>query len=287
MSDDQARYDSIVRDVLKPEPRDGHPRRQRLEFGARAALDAEQHRAVITGRFLEIFEARDVVVGAEAAEEFAQGAGALRQAQDVVFLAAPGGLGHDALDVEHFEHEPADAVLGRDQHLIGGESPEDGEIAVADAGHRRAIDEVVDIGECHLSATFAGEPLGDDNIFACPDGLGFDAAGRIWIQTDIGEAQQNTGDFAQFGNNQMLCGDPRTGEIRRFLTGPVGQEITGIAFTPDGTTMFVNVQHPGATTTEEEYAAGTLKSHWPDGGDAWPRSATVVISKEDGGVVGS
>jgi len=31
----------------------------------------------------------------------------------------------------------------------------------------------------------------------------------------------------------------------------------------------------------------TLKSHWPDGGDAWPRSATVVISKEDGVVVGS
>ncbi len=150
-----------------------------------------------------------------------------------------------------------------------------------------AWDLYVIAGDAQRSATLAGEPLGDDNIFACPDGLGFDAAGRIWIQTDIGEAQQNTGDFAQFGNNQMLCGDPRTGEIRRFLTGPVGQEITGIAFTPDGTTMFVNVQHPGATTSEEEYAAGTLKSHWPDGGDAWPRSATVVISKEDGGVVGS
>jgi uncharacterized protein len=78
-----------------------------------------------------------------------------------------------------------------------------------------------------------------------------------------------------------------TGEIRRFLTGPIGQEITGVITTPDQRTMFINVQHPGATTTPEDYAAGRHLSHWPDGGDAWPRSATVVITKEDGGIIGS
>ena len=85
----------------------------------------------------------------------------------------------------------------------------------------------------------------------------------------------------------MLCADPATGEIRRFLTGPVGQEITGVVTTPDGRTMFVNVQHPGATTTPADFAAGRLVSHWPDGGQAGPRSATLVITREDGGVIGA
>jgi uncharacterized protein len=44
-----------------------------------------------------------------------------------------------------------------------------------------------------------------------------------------------------FGNNQVLVCDPATGEVRRFLTGPVGCEIIGIALTPDRRTMFVNI----------------------------------------------
>jgi secreted PhoX family phosphatase len=84
----------------------------------------------------------------------------------------------------------------------------------------------------------------------------------------------------------MLCANPHTGEIRRFLTGPIGQEITGIAMTPDQRTMFVNVQHPGASTTAEDFAAGRLASRWPGGGPV-PRSATVVITRADGGVIGT
>jgi uncharacterized protein len=137
------------------------------------------------------------------------------------------------------------------------------------------------------SADLQGEPLDETSIFACPDGLWIDPDSRVWIQTDIGESAQNVGDFEQFGNNQMLCANPVTGEIRRFLTGPIGQEITGVITTPDQRTMFINVQHPGATTTAEDYAAGRHLSHWPDGGDAWPRSATVVITKEDGGIIGT
>jgi len=133
---------------------------------------------------------------------------------------------------------------------------------------------------------FAGRPLDKDQIFNSPDGLWFDKDGRLWIQTDMSENAMNRGDYAQFGNNQMLCADPRTNEIKRFLVGPVGQEITGVITTPDGRTMFVNVQHPGATTTAEDFAAGRLTGTWPDPG-RFGRSATLVITREDGGVIGT
>lgn len=122
----------------------------------------------------------------------------------------------------------------------------------------------------------AGSPnVTADNMFNSPDGLGFDKAGRLWIQTDGNYS--NAKAYAGMGNNQMLCADPKTKEIRRFLVGPKECEITGLTFTPDQKTLFINVQHPGERGN----------SHWPDGGDAIPRSATVVITKDDGGVIGS
>jgi uncharacterized protein len=150
-----------------------------------------------------------------------------------------------------------------------------------------AWDLFVIAGNQAQSRDLKGQPLTDDNIFSSPDGLWFDHDGRLWIQTDIGESSQNQGEHKVFGNNQMLAADPVSGEIRRFLTGPVGQEITGVVTTPDGKTMFINVQHPGATTPPKDFAAGVLNSHWPDAGNSYPRSATVVITKEDGGVIGT
>ncbi len=131
-----------------------------------------------------------------------------------------------------------------------------------------------------------GEALNAGNIFVCPDGLWIDPDRRVWIQTDIGEGQQNSGVFAQFGNNQMLAADPDTGDIRRFLVGPTGQETTGVITTPDGKTMFVNFQHPGATTTATDFAAGNINSSFAEK-DGVPRSATIVITKDDGGVIGT
>ena len=137
-----------------------------------------------------------------------------------------------------------------------------------------------------------------DNLFNSPDGLAFDSFGRLWIQTDGSYA--NAGDFANMGNNQMLAADPVSKEIRRFLVGPSGCEITGLSFTPDRKTMFVNVQHPGevgnhprapksasgATLTDNEIARNaTAFSQWPTSG-ARPRSATVVVRRTDGGVIG-
>jgi len=91
------------------------------------------------------------------------------------------------------------------------------------------------------------------------------------------------------GNNQMLACDVRSGTTRRFLTGPVNCEITGCALTPDGRTMFINVQHPGETPSDRSDPAEPGKySNWPDyASGGRPRSATVVIRKRDGGVIGS
>ena len=75
---------------------------------------------------------------------------------------------------------------------------------------------------------------------------------------------------------------PRRGEIRRFLTGPRGCEVTGVTATPDLKTMFVNLQHPGEGGTT---ANPTAVSDWPDRG-ARPRSATIVITRDDGGEIG-
>ncbi|PMR72893.1 PhoX family protein [Billgrantia endophytica] len=157
----------------------------------------------------------------------------------------------------------------------------------AHAAERFEWDLFVLAGDRSDSRDLSGDTLGEEAIFASPDGLWIDPDRRVWIQSDIGESDMNRGIYEVFGNNQMLAADPDSGEIRRFLTGPIGQEITGVITTPDQRTMFVNVQHPGATTSEEGFAAGRHLSHWPDGGDALPRSATLVITREDGGIIGA
>ena len=127
------------------------------------------------------------------------------------------------------------------------------------------------------------------DLYACPDGIAFDQRGVLWIQTDAHATQMYKGELKNIGNNQMLACDPRTGETRRFLTGPTNCEVTGCTFTPDGRTMFINIQHPGETPTDRSDPNDPAKfSNWPDykpGGR--PRSATVVIRRRDGGVIGS
>lgn len=128
--------------------------------------------------------------------------------------------------------------------------------------------------------------MGD--AFANPDGVRFDPAGCLWVMTDVSPSRLNQGAFRAFGNNQLLMADD-DGIFRRFLTGPVGCEITGLAFTPDGRTAFLNIQHPGEIGGERNDPAQPHKhSNWPDyRADGWPRSATIVMWREDGGVVGA
>ncbi len=96
------------------------------------------------------------------------------------------------------------------------------------------------------------------------------------------------GDYEGFGNNQMLGADPKTRKTRRFHVGPNGCEITGVYVTPDEKTMFVGIQHPGEAPTVNDPADPKRYSSWPDGNEGGrPRSSCIVITKDDGGPVGS
>jgi hypothetical protein len=127
------------------------------------------------------------------------------------------------------------------------------------------------------------------DVFGSPDGLWFDSRGTLWIQTDAHATNMYKGEYANLGSNMMLAADVRSGEIRRFLVGPPNCEITGITATPDLRTLFINIQHPGESPTDRSDPADPSKySSWPSGTPgARPRSATVVIRRKDGGVIGT
>ncbi|MCW7536363.1 PhoX family phosphatase [Aquabacterium sp. A7-Y] len=152
-----------------------------------------------------------------------------------------------------------------------------------------------------------------DQDFSSPDGLWFSrATGICWIQTDdgaytdvtncmmlaalpgqVGDGARKTLTHARADGSTLTLETPvgkaaTAGTLKRFLVGPVGSEITGCAETPDGKTLFVNIQHPGESTQLADIGTpANYTSHWPDGGNARPRSATVVITKDDGGRIGS
>jgi uncharacterized protein len=123
--------------------------------------------------------------------------------------------------------------------------------------------------DVHKDAYAGSENINAGNMFNSPDGMMFDSTGLLWIQTD-GEDSNEEG-FAGQGNNQMLIGDPVTGQIERFLTGPKGGEVTGLTFSSDKRTVFVGIQHPGG--------------NFPDG-TGLPRSSIMAIRRDDGAVIG-
>ena len=123
----------------------------------------------------------------------------------------------------------------------------------------------------HKDSAYAGsQNINEGNMFNSPDGMMFDSTGLVWIQTDGDDS--NEGDFAGQGNNQMLAGDPVTGRIERFLTGPKGSEVTGITWSADKRTMFVGIQHP--------------KAPFPDGEGKRPRSSIVAVKRQDNALIG-
>lgn len=162
--------------------------------------------------------------------------------------------------------------------------------------------------------------LTTDQDFSSPDGLWFSrSTGLCWIQTDdgaytdvsncmmlagvpgrVGDGARTTLSYTK-GDGSILNVDTYVGKkptadtLRRFLVGPVDCEITGICETPDGKAVFVNIQHPGESITAANVADPTkYLSHWPGnvgygagGANARPRSATIVITKNDGGRIGS
>ncbi|MBI5256935.1 MAG: PhoX family phosphatase [Burkholderiales bacterium] len=171
--------------------------------------------------------------------------------------------------------------------------------------------------ESTASATMVNlSGLTGEQDFSSPDGLVFSkSTGLCWIQTDDGA-------FTDASNCMMLAARPGTvgdgaavtldygsgvavttrvgkkaspATLKRFLVGPAEQEITGLCESPDGKVLFVNVQHPGESTSSANLAdPSKYTSHWPGnagygagGSAARPRSATVMITKNDGGRIGS
>jgi uncharacterized protein len=152
--------------------------------------------------------------------------------------------------------------------------------------------------------------LTDTNDFSSPDGLWFSQAnpGLLWIETDdgaytdvtncmllaaipgtVGDGAKKTvvaSDGTNSKNVDTYVGKPLgDANLKRFLVGPKDCEITGIDESPDGTAVFVNIQHPGEDTSATDFAAGVYTSNWPDGGPSRPRTATIVITRDGGGKV--
>ena len=155
--------------------------------------------------------------------------------------------------------------------------------------------------------------LSADNDFSSPDGLWFARSGLLWVETDDHAYRDATncmllaaipGHVGDGNKKEVVNSDngkeskvttyvgaaPGDERLRRFLVGPVDCEITGITETPDGRALFVNIQHPGETTNDKGFditRPETFLSHWPGGGSSRPRSATIVITRDDGGPIGA
>ena len=157
--------------------------------------------------------------------------------------------------------------------------------------------------EAKMASNINLSGLNDNNDLSSPDGMWFDPRGVLWIQTDDGAYTDVTncmmlaalpgkvgdGTKAKSSTGQeTIVGAKMTDDnLRRFLTGPTECEITGVTMTPDHKAIFINVQHPGEDS--ESYDKPT--SHWPatqkdsSNKTARPRSATVVITRKDGGTI--
>ena len=120
---------------------------------------------------------------------------------------------------------------------------------------------------------------------ATPDNIAFDSTGLLWIATD---GAPNT-----IGRNDGLFSMPTTGpdrgKLRQFATVPAGAETCGPCFTPDDTTLFLAVQHPGEDggLYKADDPNANAQSAWPDGPGTVARPATVAIRHKDGKPIGS
>ena len=122
--------------------------------------------------------------------------------------------------------------------------------------------------------------------FGMPDNCAVDAAGRLWVTTD-GNNLKATG--RADGVWAMETEGELRGTSRLFFRVPIGAEMCGPYFTPDDKTFFVAVQHPGEEDREgNPVTFDTPSTRWPDFKDGVPpRPSVVVITKEDGGVIGA
>lgn len=139
-----------------------------------------------------------------------------------------------------------------------------------------------------VGATFSSATT-KDGWFGMPDNCSVDGQGRLWVATD-GNSPSKTG--RNDGIWAMETDGQGRGTGKHFFRVPNGAEMCGPYFTPDDTTFFVAVQHPGEADEEDPKAAPATfeapSTRWPDFDDAMPpRPAIVAITKRGGGRVGS
>ena len=166
-------------------------------------------------------------------------------------------------------------------------------------------------GDDHASTAFTWEVMircGDPSVaevgamwnpatsangwFGSPDNCAVDAGGNLWVSTDQGTAWPKSG--TADGLYAVGTEGESRGLSRMFFRVPVGAELCGPRFTPDGKTLFLAVQHP-ATDGVKDYAPFGRNStfedpatRWPDFQDGMPpRPSVVVITKDDGGIIGA
>lgn len=118
---------------------------------------------------------------------------------------------------------------------------------------------------------------GTDTGFSCPDNLTFDSKGNLWVLSDISTKRLNKDGHKSFKNNALYMiptGGENKGKVFQFASGPVESEMCGANFTPDESTMFLSVQHPG----ENSISPDKPTSRWPDFGNELPKPAVIAIT---------
>lgn len=140
-----------------------------------------------------------------------------------------------------------------------------------------------------VSVTIEGRPTIAGDRFTCPDNICFDSTLNVWIATDGSPAV-----FPDCNDSVVVTptatAAPRP--VKRFLVAPVGAEVCGPTLSPDERAFLCSIQHPGENDLEGtpiqelRWRRGRRPpSDFPDGAGAWPRSAVVVVTRDDGGVV--
>ncbi|MGE0666618.1 MAG: PhoX family phosphatase [Sphingomonadales bacterium] len=149
---------------------------------------------------------------------------------------------------------------------------------------------------------------GENGWFSSPDNCAVDPGGNLWIATDQGDnwvfnsgkidAATTKGEAPKGVSADGLWAietkGPGRGLAKMLFRVPIGAEMCGPRFTPDGQTLFLAVQHPGDDSCDRwplfkgPSSFENPGTRWPDFKEGMPpRPSVVVVTKKGGGRIGS